>query len=533
MSEKIYTVTADANGNAILQIDDVGTFYVNASIDTGINTALSETKVIDIEQNHTIQSVTFQFASITIKTLVGITISATNGLESFSFVTSSTSVTINVNPGYWTLSTIIDGVTKTIHINVKYYQNYNCSLPAQIVTRTMDFQANTSVLDTSEGTIEDMFPFVGRRRCNLADDGTINAWYGDSDYVEDGTNGQVMVYQPKFWYKMTPITLEDDVKIRKASWSISDTELDGYKLHPAFYDEDGNEVDYILIGAFKACIYDVSESKYITRNDVGASFTAGTGDKLSSICNAQPSSAGTRSDCRIIAENRGAGWHQNNIRVASMNQMMMIVEYGGNMQTLVGQGVVNVYVYSSKYNNSSLTGSTHGNGTGRASSTISYQNGGYTQPTYSDNDKTSTCYRGMEDPWGNIYEFIDGINMYEGQPYIALDYKWEENKNTENYVSCGFAVSSSSYSGYISAFGYNETYDWLFIGVEHNGSNSDMIGDYQSFYPGSSTYYGVLLGGYWDDGLKAGAFNMISCGSSEKYRYYGSRTTYVPQYNRS
>jgi hypothetical protein len=42
--------------------------------------------------------------------------------------------------------------------------------------------------------------YGGRMRCNVTDDGTITAFYGDSNYADDGSNGQVMVYQPKFYY---------------------------------------------------------------------------------------------------------------------------------------------------------------------------------------------------------------------------------------------------------------------------------------------------------------------------------------------
>jgi hypothetical protein len=31
--------------------------------------------------------------------------------------------------------------------------------------------------------------YGGRMRCNVADDGTINAFYGDNNYTEDGSNG--------------------------------------------------------------------------------------------------------------------------------------------------------------------------------------------------------------------------------------------------------------------------------------------------------------------------------------------------------
>ena len=41
--------------------------------------------------------------------------------------------------------------------------------------------------------------YGGRMRCNVSDDGRIVAFYGDANYKDDGSNGQVMVYQPKFY----------------------------------------------------------------------------------------------------------------------------------------------------------------------------------------------------------------------------------------------------------------------------------------------------------------------------------------------
>jgi len=52
--------------------------------------------------------------------------------------------------------------------------------------------------------------YGGRARCNVADDGTITAFYGDEDFAEDGSNGQVMVYQPKFYYSRIPIAVENN-----------------------------------------------------------------------------------------------------------------------------------------------------------------------------------------------------------------------------------------------------------------------------------------------------------------------------------
>ena len=51
--------------------------------------------------------------------------------------------------------------------------------------------------------------YGGRMRCNVADNGVILAFYGDNTYRDDGSNGQVMVYQPKFYYQRVPIRSSD------------------------------------------------------------------------------------------------------------------------------------------------------------------------------------------------------------------------------------------------------------------------------------------------------------------------------------
>jgi hypothetical protein len=51
--------------------------------------------------------------------------------------------------------------------------------------------------------------------------------------------------------------------LRKANYFITDYPKHGFKLHPAFYDEDGNEIDYYLTSAYEGSLYDVSESLYI------------------------------------------------------------------------------------------------------------------------------------------------------------------------------------------------------------------------------------------------------------------------------
>lgn len=390
----------------------------------------------------------------------------------------------------------------------------------------------------------DQYPmFGGRRRCNVADDGTINAYYGDAGYVEDGSNGQVMVYQPKFYYKVVPLKLESQADgigyhLRKANYYISTKAKEGFKLHPAFKDVNGNEVDYILLPAFEGCLYDTSVGAYITDDAQVGDFTTTTGDKLSSIAGVKPASGNTqqltRPNVERAAQNRGSNWHGYTIQIASANQLLMLVELGmANTQTAVGQGVVSYA--SGSGSEASNTGATSdlGNGTGQATQTTHVASDG-TVTVDTTAGKLSVSYRGMENPWGNIWDFVYGINIHGngnqkgGIPYICTDFNFAESKNSGNYESAGFTITNAN--GYISAFGYgNEDYDWLFVASECAGNSSLPVGDYAYITANLNGYRVARFGGFWDGGAVAGGFCWtLSTGVGTRSRSLGGRPVYVP-----
>ena len=381
--------------------------------------------------------------------------------------------------------------------------------------------------------------YGGRRKCNVADDGTINAYFGEEGYTEDGSNGQVMVYQPKFYYLVCPVVYDPietgiGYHLRKANYYVSTKARAGFRLHPAFYDANGHEVDYVLMGAYEGCIWDESANAYILDD---AQVMSQTDDKFSSIAGAKPASGLTqnltRPNIEQMAQNRGSNWHLENIQIASMNQLLMIIEMGNmNLQTAIGQGVVNISD-NSAYNCSSITGSTAnlGNGTGMATQTINDKNG--TQTTETANGKTSVIYRGVENPWGNIWKFIYGVNIWGnghmggGQPFICNNLSPVESKNTDNYKGAGFTVTNAN--GYISAMGYSTACDWLFMASECLGSSSVPVGDYHYVTPNLNGYRIARLGGHWAYGPLAGGFSWsLHGGVGSRSRIVGGRLVYVP-----
>lgn len=414
----------------------------------------------------------------------------------------------------------------------------------QVDYKNKTFKRLAGAANLSKGSDFDKFTmFGGRKRCNVADDGSIVAWYGDADYKEDGSMGQVMVYQPKFYYLVCPVEYDPidtgiGYHLRKANYYVSEKPRAGFRLHPAFYDASGNEIDYFLTSAYEGSIYDASASAYLLNDEQ----VMNTGeDKFSSIAGARPASGSsqnlTRPNIEAMAQNRGTNWHGDLIKQVSAEQMLMIIEMGMmNLQTAIAQGVVSLPWTTGSDTTSSYaaaTGSTAslGNGTGRAEKTTTYEGG--VAKEYTVDGKTSVCWRGKENFWGNIWKFVYGINIWGngkmggGQPYICSDFSFAESKNSGNYEPAGFTVTNVN--GYISAMGYSTACDWLFIASECLGNSSLPVGDYTYITINLNGYRIALLGGHWSNGGSAGGFYWaLINGVGNRSRSIGGRLVYIP-----
>ena len=414
----------------------------------------------------------------------------------------------------------------------------------QVDYKNKTFKRLAGAANLTKGSDFDKFTmFGGRKRCNVADDGSIVAWYGDADYKEDGSMGQVMVYQPKFYYLVCPVEYDPidtgiGYHLRKANYYVSEKPRAGFRLHPAFYDASGNEIDYFLTSAYEGSIYDASASAYLL-NDEQAMNTGE--DKFSSIAGARPASGSsqnlTRPNIEAMAQNRGTNWHGDLIKQVSAEQMLMIIEMGMmNLQTAIAQGVVSLPWNTGSDTTSSYaaaTGSTAslGNGTGRAEKTTTYEGG--IAKEYTVDGKTSVCWRGKENFWGNIWKFVYGINIWGngkmggGQPYICSDFSFAESKNSGNYEPAGFTVTNAN--GYISAMGYSTACDWLFIASECLGNSSLPVGDYTYITVNLNGYSVALWGGCWIYWDSAGGFCWIlDSGVGNRHRAIGGRLVYIP-----
>lgn len=365
--------------------------------------------------------------------------------------------------------------------------------------------------------------FGGRKRCNLTNDGRVAAYYGEAGFsttgkltqavdrnpvgtespdenlkFSAGTIVQVMVEQPKFYYKVVPLKTEKRTKgaiTRKIRYYVSDTPKAGFKLHPAFI-VNGQENDVAYLAAFEGSLWDASASAYILDDSQVADFAA---DMLCSIANAKPLSGltqnATRANIRKLAEKRGTGWEQGVVQTASASQMLMLIEYATfNMQSVIGNGAVS----KTDDGKTSMTENTGATITlGNASGSVVNANG-----------IQIVSYRGEENFWGNIWWWIDGINHYanattgECETYVA-DHGFADDIKAAPYEDTGMTAKYGN--GYISAFCYSE----ILIGCSYRVSSTETLHFLLVITVGIRTDTGwrvALLGAGWDHGWNAGAF---------------------------
>ena len=113
------------------------------------------------------------------------------------------------------------------------------------------------------------------KRCIVNDSGVVQYFLDPSDSTKkengepanlDGSDGQVMVQIPKFYYRYA---YDDNTH----TWDISLSPLNGFSVHKAFI-KNGVEVDNRYMGAYEGTMYDASRSAYTN----GLQLTAGSTD---------------------------------------------------------------------------------------------------------------------------------------------------------------------------------------------------------------------------------------------------------------
>lgn len=166
---------------------------------------------------------------------------------------------------------------------------------------------------------DNIYPWCAMKKCTLADDGTVTSYFGDANYIEDGSIGQVMVEIPKYYYAH----YYDEPEAHEY-WYISKEKINSrYRLPQPFIAKDGTELDKIYIGAYFAENEPLEPPEgYKAKSISGNVYFGSTMTLTSAIAN---------------AENRGKNWHNIDISEwCDVIQPLFIVEFA----TLDSQSVM-------------------------------------------------------------------------------------------------------------------------------------------------------------------------------------------------
>jgi hypothetical protein len=341
--------------------------------------------------------------------------------------------------------------------------------------------------------------------CTLLNNGTVNYYLSATDWTKKidgitasdltGTDGQIMVEIPKFYYKYNYTSTTHN-------WSITSTPTSGYEIHPAFI-KDNVEVNYRYCGAYEGVLYDTSASGYTNGGPSQIKDTTTiTGDKLSSVSGYLPviSAAGifgTHLHFRTIAKNRGAGWRQMDYDLLHAIQILYLIEYANfNSQGTIGSGVTNVtdYVAGTPFvttGNGNSIGNDTGNNAGATTTTV---------------EATKYIkYRGIEHLFGHISQWIDGIEMANDKPNIS---------NNANIWTYGTGITMYDLSGYTTGqtcaatSGYANTIvpSSRYILALTTGIPADAHNKITDQYSRGSGWKSIYIGGLCNTTTQAGLF---------------------------
>lgn len=391
-----------------------------------------------------------------------------------------------------------------------------------IVSKSTGWTQSADTYVTTSSGASDVH--AAMRRCVLRDDGSVNYYLSatNSTLKADGTaatltgaDGQVMVEIPAFYVKFTPGSTR--------TWSVSLLPSPGYGLHPAFM-KDGEYVPYRYVGAYDACV-NTAGSTYQSGLNWDNNVGVGNGQawdtataKLASVSGIFPAVGITRANARAMAANRGAGWRVVDAYLMWAVELLFLVEYGTfRTQQTIGDGNVAVSAgYPSASGNQ--TDSPHSeagksNSIGNASTNTTNGASSGTRNT------AFMSYRGIENWYGNCWNWVDGYNINSNQGYVSNTRANFADDTATNYNAIGAAMVSSD--GFVTNV-QQEPYAFLPSAV--GGSSSTYLADY---YYQASGWRVAIFGGAATLGADAGGFFWdLSSVSSAASRAFGARLAF-------
>lgn len=414
-----------------------------------------------------------------VTTKKGVTVTVTNGVITYSATSNGKAIFTVPNYGKWTVSATINGTVISKVVDVTEAKQIPVLLGYQTMTAVINLSNSNpatcvSYADDAVGmTAEQWDEFFGhypvlfkdgkevgrldRNNFSLFEDGSL------AD-IESGKSGDVMIAFPRRGLKIT--------KSGTTTVTISmtnDPDNPNFKYYA--HQRGSVKKNVFYIGAFKGYKDGDNKLRSLTGKKPTANITIGT--------------------ARTYAHANGSGYEQSAFYQLLFRQCAYVMKFGSlNSQTKVGKGLVSA---SAKVN----TGGS--NAYGMDCELIKASN-----PSYMTDGKHQVKCLGIEDFWGNVYEWIDGLVTDSSNPINILTNtdNFQDNGKGAGYMTTSSGMSSGN-GGYMKEPQGNSEAGFAF--KASGGSATTYFTDSAYLYGG----FVALFGGSWCDGDDAGAFLLL------------------------
>lgn len=286
--------------------------------------------------------------------------------------------------------------------------------------------------------------------------------------------GNVFVKIPKFYSK---ITKNADGTYKH---QLSGTKHEGFDT---LFKVGAKEIDYVMVGKYEG---------------------SGSSSKVYSKSGQTPLVSITMDNFRNGCKANGAGYQQYDFLIDLILKELWLVE----MATTNCQA--KMYGYANNNSAAIRTGATD---------TVATPTG---SPISNTDGKHACKYRGIENPWGNIYKWCDGISFSGSSVYVCTEpTAYSAGKTTGLYEYYGTRASSDGFVKTVAPLAEGSLIQYV----------TAVGADESSYYCDKSWQGGTVLGsgGDWGSGTSAGLWYWYGLNSaSVSSNLIGGRLCYKP-----
>lgn len=489
LGTKQYTGTCGSNGKCALTVNYAGTYSVTAT-KSGVSSSTASASVSTSGGSYT---VTVKFCTLTVTIDSGSTVKAVNGSTTLTATSNGTAKFYLPNTGTWSVTATKNGETATGSVACSSYTGYtlelsyvkvfgvcwNYNAQSTALTRlkkatdpnglvNVDITTNPApAVGTGAGSspFDNYLPWSGMDEYNIINN-AVSYKKGQSGFSR--SNYDTVVFIPEYYFRII-----DDAANKKRYFYIADKAKSGFTKHPG-------------------------SGKYVGRYNTISGYYSKTGS--------QPLANMTRATARTNSKNKGSKWGQYDFASWCAVWLLYLVEFADwNSQATIGVGICNG---SSMSNTGGTDGMSYHTGTAASSRTAT----------------GAVQYRNIENPYGNIWEWIDGVNFSDGTVYVCTTPASYADDTTAGYTNAGTKVQSN---GFIKAIGLSSAAPWAFFPTEVGGSETIYIPDYAYC---NSGWRVLLVGGYYGSstGLVGLFYFHAYSASSSSSSSVGARLLFHP-----